>query len=294
MATQIHAEQGKDPTVIVIDVNERTFEQDVLARSQEVPVVVDFWAPWCGPCRVLGPVLERLASEAAGAFVLAKVNVDENQRLAMSYQIQGIPAVKAFRNGRVVDEFSGALPESQVRAWLKQIAPAPADRLAEEAETLEASDTQEAMARYRSALEFDPHHAASLFGLGRLLITTGDLTGADLLREVPAGTPFHPRAQALLGLADFLTEAADTNQSVLSEQVQQNPNDLEARYRLAAHLVGAGRYAEAMQQLLDIVMRNRAFHNDGARRVLLALFENLGNEHPLVAEYRRKLANALF
>ncbi len=293
MTTQTPLQRGDFPAVVEVD--ERTFGEEVLVRSQEVPVVVDFWAPWCGPCRTLGPTLERLANEADGAFVLAKINVDQNQRLAMNFQVQGIPAVKAFRDGKVVDEFTGALPENQIRAWLRGIAPAPADSLAEEAAKWEANDPEQAIANYRRALELDPQHAASLFGLGRMLLETGDApAGAEMLRAVPAGTPFYTRAQGLLGMADFFAGADDTDPATLQSRVADNPNDLEARYRLAAALAQQEQYAEAMEQLIQIVMRNRAFHDDGARKALLALFETLGDEHPLVQEYRRKLANALF
>ncbi len=292
IAGDSHAE--RQSVVTIIDVDERTFGREVLVRSQEVPVVVDFWAPWCGPCRTLGPILERLAHDSRGAFVLAKINVDQNQRLAANYQVQGIPAVKAFRNGKVVNEFSGALPESQVRAWLKQVCPPVADQLAAEAAALEAHAPDQAIARYRQIVATDPTHSASLFGLGRLLLRAGDATGVEWLAQVPAGTPQYSHAQTLLPLADFfqLPVAADPN--ALLARIESDSNDLEARYQLAAHLTRTQRYGEAMNQLLAIVMRNRAFHNDGGRKVLLALFELLGDEHPLVADYRRKLANALF
>ncbi len=277
----------------VIDVNERSFEQAVLARSRSVPVVVDFWAPWCGPCRVLGPVLERLANEAQGAFILAKVNVDENPNLARVFRVQGIPAVKAFRDGRVVDEFTGALPESKLRSWLKQLVPAPIDQILAEAAALEQSDSQAALARYQAALELDQHNAAALFGLGRLQIASGDINGAEALRAVPAGTPYYSRAQTLLELVPFLNSGLDRDPQALFAQVAVAPGDLELRYLLAATQARRGNFEAALDQLVAIVQRNRNFHNDAARRVMLALFELCGDD-VLVNAYRRKLANALF
>jgi putative thioredoxin len=208
--------------------------------------------------------------------------------------VQGIPAVKAFRDGRVVDEFTGALPESQVRAWLKKLVPAPANGALEAALALEERDPAEAAARYRLALGDDPDSVDALIGLGRLLVLQGDREGAEALRQVPSDAPQHAQAQAWLALADFFAQANGQALETLSSQVAANPNDLEARYQLAARLAGQRQYGEAIDQLLAIVERSRSFRDDGARKILLAMFAALGDQNSLVVDGRRKLANALF
>jgi putative thioredoxin len=281
----------------VIDVDERTFRQEVLDRSRDVPVVVDFWAPWCGPCRTLGPTLEKLAAEGKGSFILAKLNVDNNQRLAQMFQVQGIPAVKAFRDGRIVDEFTGALPESQVRAWLKGIA-APAlsvaDGIAEQGAALEEQNPNAAIARYREALVQEPQHGVSLLGLGRMLLLAGDPEGSELLKKIAVGTPQYAEAQGWIALGAFTTESDEADLFELLERTERDPADLEARYLLAAHQVRGRKYAEAIGNLLAVVERNRELRDDGARKALVAIFAVLGEKHPLAIEGRRKLANALF
>ncbi len=266
----------------VLEVTEATFEREVLQRSQTIPVVIDFWAPWCGPCRVLGPTLERLAGEANGAWVLAKINVDENPRLAQMFRVQGIPAVKAVYQGKIVDEFTGALPESQVRAWLKRIIPDRNADLLAMAQALEATNPAEAIARYRLILGQDPKNETALFNLGRLLTLRGDPEGIVTLKQVPATSPFGSRAIVGLAIADLMnapTEPAEGS---------------EGLFRQAAAAARTGDYATAIEHLLTIVGRDRAFRDDGARKALVALFALLGDEHPLVAPARRRLANLLF
>ncbi len=273
---------GSPATGAVIEVTDQTFEQEVLARSRSQPVVIDFWAPWCGPCRTLGPTLERLATEAKGDWVLAKVNVDENPRLAQAFRIQSIPAVMAVFQGKIVEQFVGALPESQIRAWLKRFVPERAGSLIEAARALEASDPEGAIARYRLILGEEPENAEALFALGRLLLLRGSPEGVETLRQVPAG-PLFARAQAAIPAAEFLA---------LPEEPATD--DLEARFRAAAHAARSGDYEAAIEGLLAIIARDRSFRDDGARKALLALLAALGDDHPLVAPARRRLANLLF
>ena len=273
----------------IVDVQERDFETAVVERSRTVPVVVDFWAPWCGPCRALGPVLERLATEMRGAFVLAKVNVDENPELAGRFGVRGIPMVQGFRDGRVADGFTGAQPESQVRAWLKQLIPSSVDQLAEEAARLGAKDRDAAIARYRAALDADPAHQPSLLGLGRLLVLKGDPEATEVLQRVPAGTPSYTQAQALLALKDFIA---------LAGHAPSEEGSSDGRYAAAAALARDEQWEQALQELLQIVQRGQLAGKqepvDQARRAMLAIFGFLGEADPLVSRYRRQLANALF
>ncbi len=274
----------------VLDVTDQDFDTAVVERSRTTPVVVDFWAPWCGPCRVLGPILERLAGEAQGAFVLAKVDVDENPRVADRFGVQGIPMVNAFVDGRTADSFTGALPESQVRAWLRKLIPSDVDRLASEAGRLVTTDPQAAIAGYRAAIAQDPQHAASVLGLGRLLVLTADPEAEELLRRVPAGSPIYLDARSLLALNSFLRTAAGGETRV---DGQDDP-----RYSVAAEAGRQYRWEEALQQLLQIVQRDGVAREDGpggrARDAMLAIFSLLGEADPLVTRYRRMLANALF
>ncbi len=274
----------------VIDVTDRDFEAQVIQRSRTTPVVVDFWAPWCGPCRVLGPVLERLASEAQGAFVLAKVNVDENPMVAGSFRVQGIPMVIGFRDGKPADTFTGALPETQVRAWLRKLVPAGADQIASEAAALEASNPAKAIERYRAALNEDPKHETSLLGLGRLLVLTGDPEAPEVLRRVPVASKRHSDAQALLGLAEFLATPTPRGRNA------DPAND--PRYAAAADAARKYNWEAALAQLLEIIQREGVATEGGigdrSRRAMLALFTLLGDADPLVPRFRRQLANALF
>lgn len=267
----------------VIEVNERSFQQAVIERSNDVPVVIDFWAPWCGPCRTLGPILERLAAEANGAWILAKVNVDENPKLSQSFRVQGIPAVIAVSGGKMVDQFTGALPESQVRAWLKRLVPTREGSMLDTARALEASDPVGAVDRYRLVLGEQPENDEALFALGRIQLLRGEREGSEALRQLPASSPLFARAHAALPLADLLA-AADS----------QPTNELEARYQQAAVAVRAGDYTKASDELLAIIARDRSFRDDAARHGLLALLAALGDEHPLVPTARRRLANTLF
>ena len=293
MLTQTTTLRGGTPAVI--DVTERTFQTEVIERSRQTPVVIDFRAPWCGPCRTLGPTLEKLANEAKGAFVLAKINVDENPRLSQAVQVQGIPAVMAVRDGRLVDQFEGAQPESWVRAWLKGVleTQTDADDPLADIKALETTQPDEAAAHYRLVLGSDPDNAEAQFRLGRLLLLQGNPEAIALLDQIASDSPFFDQAGALLPLAPFFA-AVEGRLDTLRERVTRDPSDLEANFQLAAALGRDEQHAEALELLLGIVRRNRAFRDDGARKAMVGLFALIGEEVPLVHEYRRTLANALF
>jgi putative thioredoxin len=278
-----------------IDVGDADFERNVVERSRSVPVVVDFWAPWCGPCRTLGPMLDRLADENAGDFVLAKVDVDRSPVVAQRYGVRSIPLVLGFRDGEPVAEFVGAQPEAAVRQFLARLLPTQADRLAAEGNELAGAGHENAAEeRYRAALKLDARHGAAGLGLAQLLADRGNAAEAQSLLErvVPSG-PLAPRAEQLAARLRVRGEAP-ADEAALRARLAARPDDLAAQLALGRALAARGDYDAALAQLLRVVERDPQYDEQAARRAMLDVFELLGRDHPLVERYRAELARALF
>ncbi|MGK2951347.1 MAG: tetratricopeptide repeat protein [Thiobacillus sp.] len=275
-----------------LDVGLADFPQHVLEESKQRPVVVDFWAPWCGPCKSLKPVLEKLAAEYGGKFLLAKINSDDNQELAARYGVRGIPSVKAFINGEPVDEFSGALPEAEVRAFLDRLIPSPVEELRMLAAELRAAgDLSGALQKLAEASKIDPAHTGVRLDAAEIML---DLNEADEAQRLMASVPddADPRVPQLKARLQFMG-AAGEDVAALTAKVAANENDLAARLKFANLLVAAGQYEAGMDQLLEIVQRDRSFEDDIGRKTLLAVFTLLDGD-ARVSRYRRLLASALY
>jgi putative thioredoxin len=289
------------PADVIKDSSTETFMKDVVEASRQVPVIVDFWAPWCGPCKQLGPLLEKLVRQAGGLVRLVKINVDENQELAAQMRISSIPMVYAFHRGQPVDGFAGAVPESQLKTFIERLtggAKAPLDVALEQARAMLASgDAKGAAAVFAEVLAQDPANASAIGGMIRAAVATGDVARAG---QIAGGLPAALRAQADIASALAALEIAEQAQkgagdaAKLEAKVAANPADHAARHDLALARMAAGDHEGAIDALLEIVRRDRAWNDGAARAQLLKIFDALGPADARTVAGRRRLSSILF
>jgi putative thioredoxin len=268
-------------------VNEKDFEYEVIAYSNQTPVIVDFWAEWCRPCKTLTPLLEKIAEDAKGAFRLAKVNVDDNPNLALRFNVRSIPNVKAFRDGQIISEFLGLQPEPRVREFIRNLAPSQIDLLLEKGNSLlESMKWADAAEIYRQFLTKSLNHPGGTLGLIKAYLMQVKFSDARHLMDEFPPSPEYTRMQALNPLYEALV------------RMNSNPpgmdDPLDAAYSSAIRLVMRGNLPAAMDGLLDILRQDKQYHDGEARKVMLGLFEVLGSDHLLTKQYRQELALVLF
>ncbi|WP_114858381.1 thioredoxin family protein [Azospirillum brasilense] len=294
---------------LIKDSSDRAFMADVIEASQSVPVIVDFWAPWCGPCKQLGPILEKTVLAAKGKVRLVKIDTDKDPMIASQLRVQSIPAVYAFFQGRPVDGFMGALPESQIKAFVEKLVKLAGaaggaegdileEAMAQAKEALEAGDTQTASEIYGEILQADPENlnAAAYAGLVRCLIVNDDLARAkQMLDKVPDQIAKDKEIAAVRSALEVAEQAANAGPiPELMEKVARNEDDHEARFDLALALFAAGKREAAVDELLELVRRDRAWNDEAARKQLVKFFEAFGPTDPLTVQSRRRLSSILF
>ena len=294
---------GNAPTALIFDTDTARFAEDVLAASRKRPVVVDFWAEWCGPCKQLTPVLEAAVTAAGGKVALARVNVDQNQTLAAQLRVQSLPMVYAFVDGQPVDGFAGALPATEVRAFVDRVAGQSVgavqeeiSRLLEAAEAALADDAKQAADLYTSVLELDGVNPRAIAGLGKALLKAGRTTDArEILENVSEELSKDPAIESLrsaIALAAETSRAGDV--STLRAKVESDPDDHQARFDLANALLANDAREGAVDQLLESVRRDRKWNDAAARKRLIKLFEVFGEGDPLTADARLRLSSIIF
>ena len=279
-----------------IQVTSETFETDVLQKSQETPVLVDFYAEWCGPCKTLGPMLERLADEYAGAFILAKVDADAEQMLVAGMGVRSLPTVVLFKNGQPADHFMGALPEGEIRAILdKHVERVEASPLERAAELVALGQYDEAIALYQLITADDPENYDVYLDMAQALLKKGDLDSAEAIVErLPDAQKMDPRAKSIVAgkvFQDLLVGAPD--RATCESRIAANDEDSEARYFLAVHLMVSDDVESAITHLLTIIRTDRRYNDDAARLLLIQIFDRLGNDDPRARTGRRQLATLL-
>jgi len=296
---------GADPTHgdgVVFEASQSDFAERVIKPSHETPVIVDFWAPWCEPCKTLMPAMEKAVRAKKGAVKLAKVNVDQNQALAQQLQIQSIPAVFAFYKGRPVDGFMGAVPESQLKTFVDRVAGAAGPSEEEQLlsmgkEALKEGNLQTAAQAFSRVLQADPENIEAAAGMARCFLEAGQPDDARaLLDELPEEARDHPEIASVLGAIALKARAAEAAGQIgeLRQRVEQNPADHQARIELAAALAAVDERDEAVDVLIGSIKLDRNWNDDAARKELIGLFEAFGATDPATLKGRRKLSSVLF
>jgi putative thioredoxin len=300
--TQAPAGQQGGGADLIKDGNLESFARDVIQESMRQPVLVDFWATWCGPCKQLTPVLEKVVKQAGGKVKLVKIDIDQNPELAQQLRVQSVPTVYAFAQGQPVTGFAGAQPESQIKALVEKLTggplgPASVDVQLEEAKAaLEAGELDAAGELFGGVLEQEPENPEALGGLARCLLAAGDLAEAEqLLGDVPAAAAKHAAVTGAKSAVALAKEAGTLGDPAeLARRIEGNADDHDARYELATALFLRGQVEQAMEHLRQIVKRDREWRDDGARKQLVRFFEALGPTHPLTIKGRRLLSSVLF
>jgi putative thioredoxin len=289
---------------LIKEVSEASFMQDVVEASKTKPVIVDFWAPWCGPCKTLGPQLEEAVTAANGAVTMAKVNVDENQMISGQMQVQSIPTVFAFVNGQPVDGFQGAVSGSEIKAFVERVVAANGgetegglDSAVQSAEQMfEEGDFEAAIETFSAILQEDINNVKSYVGLMKSHIELGDLDQAEaILNGIPLEISQKPEVESVHAQLELAKQALDAGPiSDLAKLVEKNPDDHEARFKLAQALHGSGQVEDAVDQLLELFKRDKEWNDEAAKSQLFVIFEALETNNPIVLNGRRKLSSLIF